>query len=68
MIRLEHGLEDTSDGEGLCIEGEQGMMRIDMVLTYTSLAGKVPCMLGGVPVPYEQGLLAHPTVTWCCMR
>ena len=44
------------------------MMRIGHGFDVHKFGGVGPCMLGGVAVPYEQGLLAHPMVTWCCMR
>ncbi|MBP8080331.1 MULTISPECIES: 2-C-methyl-D-erythritol 2,4-cyclodiphosphate synthase [Aeromonas] len=35
------------------------MMRIGHGFDVHKFGGVGPCMLGGVPVPYEQGLLAH---------
>ncbi|WP_429161050.1 2-C-methyl-D-erythritol 2,4-cyclodiphosphate synthase [Aeromonas media] len=35
------------------------MMRIGHGFDVHKFGGAGPCMLGGVPVPYEQGLLAH---------
>lgn len=35
------------------------MIRIGHGFDVHKFGGKGPCMLGGVPVPYEQGLLAH---------
>ena len=35
------------------------MMRIGRGFDVHKFGGEGPCMLGGVPVPYEQGLIAH---------
>ena len=35
------------------------MIRIGHGFDVHKFGGEGPCMLGGVPVPYEQGLLAH---------
>ena len=35
------------------------MIRIGHGFDVHKFGGDGPCMLGGVPVPYEQGLLAH---------
>ncbi len=35
------------------------MMRIGHGFDVHKFGGVGPCMLGGVPVPYEQGLIAH---------